>query len=222
MIVCHMLVGPGESKNRLAVVLDRAGSWADELFCVLDPACTSADRKLVDDHSTSWWQSNHLFLLDEAAARETAWNLMTIALAPADDDWIVCLDADEVIHQPALVRQAAKTFTRKKVGFTVYNLWNQTEYRTDGRFAPKIEYLMFPYQSRAHWPRGSLSRVPAYAQALLGVAEPLTDIIHYGYRTPELRQEKLRRDHARGLMEPAEIEAEPKLSPWTKGGLNRG
>jgi hypothetical protein len=208
--------------NCLELALGRAKVWADQLFCVIDPDCGVGERTAVDSHSDAYVGGRFPLVDDETLYRREAWAHMSEALAPGSDDWVVCIDSDEIVLDPRLVTKAAKTFSDKKVGFVVYNIWSRDEYRVDGRFAPKVEWLMFPYRSGAHWGSGSTARTPDYVSNLLPVSRPLTDIVHFGYKNSVLRHRKLLRDAARGRMTEPEMLSAPILERWKKGGLPRG
>lgn len=218
MIIAHVLVGPDEPY--LDFTLERVRAWADEVFCVLDPAAELKEQGKVHLHADSYWTGPPLFLLDEAAHRETAWNLMVAALNPSPEDWIVVIDADEVITMPGLVRKAAKSpeFQGKGLGFTVYNMWDGPHYRIDLRFAPVIERLMFQFKPKATFTPGQRHRAPSYAYALTPTNVPLCDIAHFGYYTDKDRERKAKRDAGRGD-DVTDLATRPVLLPWKKGGL---
>lgn len=218
MVIAHILVGPDE--DHLPLVLERARAWANSVFCVIDPAASKKEKAIVDQYADGYWTGPPLFLLDEAAHRQTAWNLMVIALDPSPEDWMVIIDADEVITMPHLVQKAAKDpfFDGKRVGFTIYNLWDGPQYRADGPFRVKTEWLMFQFRQGAHWSPNSTARAPDYVYNLPPVTEPLSDIAHYGYLTAEQRERKWKRDQARGKDVTA-LSTKPLLGTWKKGGL---
>lgn len=211
-----MLVGPDEPY--LSTVLERARAWADELFCILDPAATKHEQALVDRWADSYWTGPPSFMLNEGLYRQTAWNLMVAAHGPSSDDWVVVIDADEIIVRPDMVRKAAKEpmFSGKAIGMSIHHIWDGPYYRTDGRFAVTVEPLMFPFRPQATFV--SEYRYPTYVLALPPINDALSEVAHLGYFTNDDRMRKAKRDKLRGRST-TDIHTEPVLRPWNKGGL---
>lgn len=227
MIVAHMIVGPGEHERYLEAVLKRCHTWADQVHVALDPAAGPHDREVVDSWADCYsvlpdtWESH------EGRFRQKAWTRLEEALNLSGEDFILCIDADEVIHEPSMVRDAAKEFPGQKIAFTFYEMWSPTEYRVDTNWKPYQAHIMFPYKTRGNFRDRQLAsgREPTYVQTLHPAKNPVSDILHYGYASEKDREAKYERymrldggkfhnvNHLRSILHA------PELRTWEKGGL---
>ena len=103
-VIAHMVVGPGEADRFLAAAIAHANDWADVIHVALDPHATESERYAAivgADYVTK--DEGSSFVEHEGKFRTEAWQQMEEACKPLDDDFIVCIDADEVIVDAAWV-----------------------------------------------------------------------------------------------------------------------
>lgn len=181
----------------LRQVLRRCQSFSDAIL-VLDDGSTDDTVQVCEEHGakvtrraspTPAW--GH-----ESTARQELWELGA-AVCQAEDDWILICDADqELMGDP---RPLLNTSQVNCWGFTLYDLWSETEYREDQfwrghlmsrpwMFAPKrVPQGWVPFWGDAGVHPG---HAPLNFPMLMGVAPPSIHWRHYAYSTPELRQQK--------------------------------
>jgi hypothetical protein len=226
-IIAHMVVGPGEADRFLATVLERVSDWADIVHVALDLVATDnedmASRKAADYVT----RLSTTFVEHEGRFREEAWHQMEDVVQPELGDYIVCIDADEIIHDAAAVRKGIKEFPGKRLGVTFHHMWNGTHYRVDGQWRPHVAYIIIPYRFQGHHADRLMAsgREPTYAQNVPVHGHPVSDILHLGY----LRDEDKRMKHDRYMLldggkfhSNAHIQSimmTPSLERWAKGGL---
>lgn len=227
MIVAHMIVGPGEAERYLEPVLKRTHTWADQVHVAIDPAASVKERAIVDMWADCYSVLPEPWEAHESRFRTKAWMRMEEALHLSPEDFILCIDADEVIHDGAMVREAAKQFPGQKIAFTFHEMWSPTQYRADGNWKPYQAHIMFPYRTHAHFRDRALAcgREPTYVGTLTPAKNPVSDILHYGYANEQDRQAKYERymrldggkfhnvNHLKSILHP------PDLRTWEKGGL---
>ena len=224
MIICHMVVGPGEAKRYLPQVLDRALLWADQLHVTLDVEAGHSEYDVAKSYATHVDRATTSFQDHEGRFRFEAWRLLEL-LEPSGEDFIVCLDADEVIVDHQIMDTAVREYPGHQILFQFHEMWTDTQFRTDGFWKPYNAGIMFPYRPGGHFVDRPLAcgREPTYV-ANLPRSRVVGDILHYGYLKPEDRQYKydryMRLDggkyHDLGHLK--SIIAPPELVTWKKGG----
>lgn len=227
MIVAHMVVGPGEADRYLQPVLKRTHTWADQVHVAMDQRVTHYEKEIVDVWADCYSVLDKTWEDNESRFRYKAWTRLEEALSLSPEDFIVCIDADEVIHEPSMVREAAKEFPGQKIAFTFHEMWSPTEYRIDVNWKPYEAHIMFPYRTRGNFRDRALAcgREPTYVQKLPPAPNPVSDILHYGYAAERDREAKYERymrldggkfhnlNHLKSIVQP------PTLKTWEKGGL---
>lgn len=225
-IIGHMVVGPGEADRYLLQVTDRMYLWADEIHVALDADAGDAEIDLVKSVADAWQQLPLRWVEHEGRFRQAAWESMVEALRPTDEDFILVIDADEVVHDYDMVRAAAKSYPGGRVGFTFYEMWSPTHYRIDRLWKPYPAWVMFPFRHGGRFVdrRLACGREPTYAR-LASKGPIVSEILHYGYAREEDRIAKHQRyldldgglfhnpEHLRSILYP------PSLMEWKKGGL---
>lgn len=227
-IIGHMVVGPGESDRYLIQVLERAYLWADVIHVALDADATQREVDDVIAMADAWQQLEVRWADHEAVFRQAAWESMELAFYPTDEDYILVFDADEVVHDYAMVKKAARMYAGKRIGFTFHEMWSPTQYRIDRLWKPYPAWIMFPYRRGGRFQTKKLAcgREPTYV-GTLPRGPVVADVLHYGYAKPEDRQVKYDRymaldggkyhnmEHIRSIL------YDPSLAEWGKGGLLR-
>lgn len=191
------------------ITRNEAGRYLEETVSSLqeqvDGVCVYDDRS--DDATTdilTKLRVPHLirgpqtvsFLEDESLFREHAWKMMESVFNPHPGDWILTLDADEILRSSgpltALCEQAERD-GHDALWMHVHELYTPSQIRTDGYWGT-IRALRF-----ALWhPNGKFApkamgggSLPDYIRNPGETTK--ADILHYGYIRPEDRQEKFDR-----------------------------
>lgn len=138
--------------------------------------------------SENTWEKN------EVEARQTLWN-KTVSEAK-HGDWIVCLDADELIDHPIELRYMLENLPPHVdgLGFRLFDMWNMTHYREDqhwkAHFYPWVFAVRYEANKEYKWHDKALhcGRFPANAsQRMLPTMIPVR---HYGWALEEDRKKK--------------------------------
>jgi hypothetical protein len=174
------------------------------------------------------------FVEDESALRGAAWRALEQSWFPTEDDWILCVDADEFVVSNAMHATADAAAVRHQieeaaaeasaVTFRVQEVFDRTEarwplVRIDGYWrdilAPRL--MRWRPGGKFHPRREGGGSVPSNWPKATTINSALS-ILHYGYARPEDRQERLLR-YAAGLghnpVHIASISRPPSLRPWT-------
>ena len=225
-VFCHMVVGPGEADRYLSSVLDRCLLWADVVHVTLDSRAGSEEQDIVSLRADMWERLSISWEDHEGRFRGEAWRMLELSdIEPGD--FVVCLDADEVIVENAIVKPAAKEFPGHVVPFRFHEMWTSNLYRTDGHWKPYPGGIMFPYMKNGYFQDKAVAcgREPTYA-TLLPRAKIVGNVLHYGYATDADRHAKYERymridggkyhslTHLQSI-----ASTNPTLESWNKGGL---
>ena len=181
-----------EAGRFLPKALECWKSVSDRLV-VVDNGSTDGTKQLLEDagaeiHTLDVPMDGH-----ETNARSFLWE-KALGATP-DGDWIVWLDADQVVADD--FRADLEGTDRNRATFKVYDLWTPTAYRSDAWWRVRWwwQAVRLTAESRKTdwlWPeRGWHSgHVPLNAPKVFGVEHKVADncsILHYGYATPTLR-----------------------------------
>jgi len=227
-IIAHMVVGPGEADRFLKAVLGRVNDWADVIHVALDPVAGDEEELLavqMANHATR--VESPTFVEHEGRFREAAWRQMEETVKPELGDYIVCIDADEIIVNAAAVRKAIREYPGKRLGVKFHHMWDKDHYRSDGQWRPHVAHIIIPYQPNGHHVDRAMAcgREPTYAQNLPMHGQPVSDILHLGYMREQDKQAKYDRYmlldggafHSNAHIK--SIIMQPSLERWAKGGL---
>jgi glycosyltransferase involved in cell wall biosynthesis len=238
-IIGHMVVG-NELDRYLATSVTALWQVCDEVYVFDDQSTDGTFEALADQSICPCWvqrRSDNIpsFAQDESAFREAAWRWMSSTVGARAGDWVLSLDADEILvsDQIAMVphlRQylegiagALGATGSPAVTFNVRECFGFDErshpmIRTDGYWG-SIRAKRFvqwradgTFKVRAE---GGGS-VPSYASNWNATADKVS-IMHFGYAREEDRRVKQRRYAAgRGhnTKHVASITAAPKLERW--------
>ena len=224
-VIAHMVVGPGEAQRYLAQVIERLTWWADDIHVALD-ANAGEEEFSVASSITPHARFMSLAWEDgEGAFRQAAWSDMEDVMKPSTQDYIFCIDADEMIVQHDLIKDAVREFAGQRLGFLFHEMWGQRHYRIDGNWKPYIAHVLFPYRPNGRIRERALAsgREPTYVNAISLKGIPLADLLHYGYAREEDRRFKydryMRLDggkyHSASHID--SILYTPSLAEWTGG-----
>lgn len=226
-IITHMVIGPNEADRYLTQVIDRVLGWTDEFHAVLDADTGMREFQIVDQYTANVRHSKLRWEDHEGKFREDAWHIMEDMMQPSLDDYIVILDADEVVTHPWSIRPAILANEGRRLAFTFHEMWSPHHYRVDGHWKPYPAWVCIPYRYDGHFQDRPLAsgREPTYAARVPRIDEPISELLHYGYARPEDRQFKYDRyqrldggkyhnqDHLRSILHT------PELNYWEGGGL---
>lgn len=221
-----MVVGPGEARRYLEPVLERAQMWADYLHVTLDREASEEEMSLVAFRADGWEFIDLTWEDHESRFRSEAWRMLELTdIEPGD--FVMCLDADEVVIDHAMVKPAALEYPGHRITWRFHEMWSESQYRIDGYWKPYTASIMFPYRPGGQFNDRALAcgREPTYA-TLLPQSNTVGNILHYGYSKLEDRQYKydryMRLDggrfHARSHLDSI-LADKPGLEVWDKGGL---
>jgi len=225
-VIAHMVVGPGEHARYLRDVLERITWWADDIHVSLDIDAGQEEFALVSNVTPHGrflpltWKSS------EGKFRQAAWEDMEALVRPEAGDYIMCIDADEVVVQHDMIKSAVEAFAGQRLGFRFHEMWGQDVYRVDGQWKPYVAYVLFPYRQggRIRDRDMACGREPTYVGSVQRKDSPIADLLHYGYARQEDREAKHTRyttldagryhsgSHIASILYP------PSLEDWGGGG----
>ena len=149
----------------------------------------------------------------ESSARRELWDFAS-EYCPDVDSWILICDADQELVGD--VRSLCRSEACNSWAFVLFDLWSETEYRTDGPWvghASPRPWLFAPHRVPPNWTadwsaRGlHIGHAPQNFPLITAIAPPDTHYwLHYSYMRPEHRQAKYNQYLAhRHLLSPAEV-----------------
>jgi glycosyltransferase involved in cell wall biosynthesis len=126
------LLCKNEEHRWLIQYLQQMETLCDDLV-VLDDGSTDRTQDMYCLYGAEIHTSHEpLFDKDESELRKRLWNLC--AKKAKEDDWIIILDADELINSPQNLRVALKSLEFAHInllGFKLFDMWSDTHYRSD-------------------------------------------------------------------------------------------
>lgn len=168
------------------------------------------------------------FAEDESAFRSVAWNAMEDLTHPVDGDWVLCLDADEVLAAPGGVRASLDRAIDKALANNadavhfkvdeVFDVRAGVPYvRSDGFWGDIHAVRLVRWQPDARF----ASRTEGGGSVPGGWADPSVEadahIVHFGYATAHDRSDRYFRYHGGTGHNPAHINSilgSPQLHRW--------
>jgi glycosyltransferase involved in cell wall biosynthesis len=128
-----MLLVRNEENRWLGQYINQMHKICDRVV-VLDDASTDKTPDILEKVGFEVHRSKEsLWGTDELEQRKKLWNLTTAKAK--DNDWILCLDADELLIEKDLAH--IKYFINKlpahvnSIGFRLFDMWNKTHFRQD-------------------------------------------------------------------------------------------
>jgi len=129
-----------------------------------------------------------IFETNESLLREISWDhLRSVA---DEGDWIISIDADEILFPPAPIRELLLNTNKSVVMAEFYHMWNQTHYRVDKAWKPDCQPRIFKFYREGHIMKRSLAcgQYPTYVKQMIrdGKTEDLgIKMQHWGYARDE-------------------------------------
>lgn len=223
-----------EENRFLPSALEAWKQFADRI-CALDDGSTDRTVELLLVAGAEVHQQDpSMFrgpIADEWRSRRKLWHLAT----RGGTDFVIWLDADQVLSCDP------RPFLRKPVHpyFRVFDLWGENEYREDawwtghlspwwgGVYAPLLHHLFEDFQDQWNERGVHCGHLPSNLPGLKHDLGYECAVLHYGYSTPELREQKAaryeelaasltrqERFHARTILSPAKTKPLPFEPTW--------
>jgi len=176
------------------------------------------------------------FASDEGAFRQAAWTAFERSCGPAVGDWVLALDADELlvggIGLPSAIREAA-AIGAKAVNLPIPEVFRLDDdgtafVRTDGAWRGQEAPRLFSYLRGGRFRQVTMAcgSTPTYVDDGLVLAENYrVELAHLGYATVEDRQDKFRRYYGQpghSMAHVASILTQPTLEPYHQVPAWRG
>lgn len=188
-----------EADRHLQRTLDCWGEIAGELdarLVVTDDASTDGTVEMCLEAGAEVQLSPEpLFWRHEGFARQRHYDFST--RDAQDGDWVLALDADETISDPALLPpliNVAEQAGTNAVGLPLLEFWTETQYRTDGLWIGTRTTRLYRWQ-----PGGQIRNVemgcgsePTYVHTGSVLQQDQVQLHHWGY----LREADRVRKHA--------------------------
>lgn len=236
MNIFAYMVTRNEAGRYLTQAISNVAHFAERIF-VLDDDSTDTTRDVllelgktfpVDWTMRSWTWRKQSFLEHEGFFRQVAWDLMADLYRPSEEDWILTLDADEMLY-PAdvdLFRGLLQTNPTNALEFPVREVFEAIEgqnplIRHDGFWGSIRQTRLVRYQSQGRIAQRAMGSgsVPEYAKP---TRSDQFEILHYGYARHEDRLARYERYKNRVGHNPRHIESILRpgvLRPWVPSEL---
>lgn len=194
-----MMIVRNESQRYLDSVLQQMIKICDRLVVLDDCSSDDTAQICVDYGAEVYTTSEQEWIKNEVSLRKKLWE-KTIK-ETKQNDWIICLDADEIIpdkHLPYL-DYILETVSNEvdAIGFKLHDMWNETQYRDDEYWQAHKHYwtmaIRYHEYKEYFWNEKSLhcGRFPQNgAKAMLPTEIP---ILHMGWSREKDRLNKYNR-----------------------------
>lgn len=239
MRIFGLMVTKNEADRYLDLALSAARPVVDDLF-VFDDGSTDTTVAVAEGHGclvTSRHPSGPSFLEHEGRFRQQAWDVFENAVEPEVGDWVLALDADEIVtaigDPRELLLEAAKLSNdRGELARLIripeiFDVRDGKPYaRMDGWWGKIRGTRFFAYRKGglfADKPMASGSE-PTYIQARIGEIVEGFWLLHLGYACHDDRVEKYRRYSERAGhadQHVASILQDPQLAQWVGPSIPR-
>ncbi len=147
MALIAQMVIKNEADRYLVPVLEAINKVADKIV-ITDDGSTDNSVSIARLYTPNVYENkDSLFAENEGHLRQRAWNNLDKHAKPGD--WILCIDADEIIHFDKLKVPFYRWLTQTRydvLGIKFFHMWNETQFRADKAWAPNIGSRLFKYQ----------------------------------------------------------------------------
>lgn len=200
LIMSKLIIGIcvyNEEHRFLEKCLKNMREITDNLI-IIDDGSTDNSYNIAAKYATELFQTNHWYNENESKLRMKLWN--ECSKIGEEGDYIFINDADEIFTKNSTEHfqeefEKAIYLNAEGIGFYRYEMWNETQYRHDGKLwfsgicirCAKLR-KNFPYlwkNWKIHGGSIPLNSYTNYYPAKL-------QLQHWAYSTPELRAEKIR------------------------------
>ncbi len=174
------------------------------------------------------------FLQSEGGFRQAAWSAFEALCEPAEGDWVLSLDADEIVAGPNLVQTLRYELPRRamdggydSVVLPIAEVFGVSggipQVRTDGYWGSISAPRLFAYHKGGKFMDRKMAcgSEPTYVAKCRKLPQEHVGIVHYGYCDQADRLKHYQRyvgagGHAESHI--ASILTEPVTKPWTLSG----
>jgi glycosyltransferase involved in cell wall biosynthesis len=143
-LIAQMVVR-NEADRYLTKVLEDLLLYVDEIVITDDCSDDSTLAIATNYTDLAYQTSEHLFVKDEGKLRQEA--LQNLSYTAKTGDWILAIDADEIIWSTKRSIHHILTVAQYDViGLEFINMWNDTQYRVDKFWAPMTCTKLFRFK----------------------------------------------------------------------------
>jgi hypothetical protein len=139
------MVGRNEVNRYLKQVLDRLSEQVD-LICFVDDCSEDDTLDVASSYEKVEWgvMNKPTFISDEHELRSALWSF--VGRYAEEGDWILSIDCDEELYGLEYARHLLYQERWDVIGITFYHMWNETQYRVDGAWAPTLSSRLYRYK----------------------------------------------------------------------------
>ncbi len=141
------MVARNEAPHYLEPVLERLAGQVDEIVFT-DDASTDNTVEIAAKYTDKIQVlETPMFTVHEGKFRQKAWDFLESAVQPTTDDWILAIDADEMLYedQSNQMRINCSNEQYEVINIWFYHMWNETSFRVDGGWRPHGSTRLFRY-----------------------------------------------------------------------------
>lgn len=188
MAFIAQMVVKNEAERFLVPVLDALSKVVDKIV-ITDDGSTDDTVKIAHLYTDIIYKNKEsLFCVNEGALRQGAWN--NLSNHAKVDDWILCIDADEILHIDRLKVPLERWINQTRydvLGVKFFHMWNETQFRYDKAWRPNIGTRMFKFKQGGQFPQRKLAcgSEPTYIHEMIRrkrfLPDPGIHIQHMGY-----------------------------------------
>lgn len=232
-LLAHMVVR-NEADRYLDCVLTALSPYVHEIH-VYDDLSTDASPQIAGAFGarvTRRLPSVPAFLTHEGEFRQAAWRAFEEELRPCSDDWVLCLDADEVLVAPdGLLPAIEAAGPCSSVVVPIPEVFGQADsgevlVRVDGFWAGLEQPRLIRYRDGGTFRNAAMGcgSTPSYSSVDVQSMENAgVQLLHLGYLDPLDRIDKHNRYAGRTGHSAAHISSilsSPALTPWQGGPVD--
>lgn len=202
MLIVMMIV-KNEADRYLKQCLDQISKFADKLV-ILDDSSTDDTVNICSNYTKYVYDAGNISFEKEYLLREKLFRLATME-SKIGEDWLICLDADEIIPDKAIdnllysVGEAEKN-NADAISFRLFDMWSDECYREDENWnAHKRHWVLAKKITNSLIESDFIKenlhcgRFPNNSNIVYRDETKIIDILHMGYSTQKDRKEKYKR-----------------------------
>lgn len=188
MALIAQMVVKNEADRFLVPVLDALSKATDKIV-ITDDGSTDNTIEIAQLYTDIIYRNKEsMFSVNEGQLRQGAWDNLTNHAK--EDDWILCIDADEIIHFDKLKVPLEKWLAQTRydiLGIKFFHMWNETQFRFDKAWRPNIGTRLFRFRDGGKFVQRRLAcgSEPTYIQEMIRhrrfMQDPGIHIQHMGY-----------------------------------------
>lgn len=232
MRLFSLTVARNEADRYLLSMLNAVTRLVDESF-LFDDSSTDGTVRAAEHFGCKVGlrrEETTTFLQSEGGFRQAAWTSFEHLCAPEEGDWVLAIDADEIVVGPNLVEALRYELPRMameqgcdSVVFPIAEVFDivdgHPQVRTDGYWDSISAPRLFAYHQGGQFEDKKMAcgSAPTYVSKCQKMTQQEVGLLHYGYCTPEDRLERYQRyvgAGGHGENHVASIVAPATTKPW--------